>query len=466
VNYQKEQYRFSRWCKYFIQDNTIAFWHSISLAVVFLPRVIGKKILPLFRLAKPIDEIIAEIGDREMALLKREELLVLRENDDFSFLRETRERLKKEETLEIIYLLLSDRCNLSCAYCFEDSPTKSAQFKPTLMSKEVAKKAIDLFASLIAKYGKTEKKKIVHLYGGEPLLNYRVVRFVIGYIEKLKQKKILPLECETVIVTNGTLLNEEMAKFFAKHRVTVGVSLDGPQEINDIYRVTRGERRGSYQKAVAAYKLLKKHRVTTGLSATLTPIVIQNFDCVLDFFINELGIQDGISFNILHYNPAVPVDSKYYKKAAESLIKAFKRFRNLGIYEERMMRKVKAFVNQRPMYADCSVVGNQLVIAPDGQIGICQDFVKPRTYFKGSVFESNYDPFERGLFVDWEYRSPFYMEQCFECEALGICGGGCPASAELKTGSRWNIDERICFHSKLTLKWLIWETFLKLNSGV
>lgn len=40
-------------------------------------------------------------------------------------------------------------------------------------------------------------------------------------------------------------------------------------------------------------------------------------------------------------------------------------------------------------------------------------------------------------------------------EALGICGGGCPASAELKTGSRWNVDERIYSHSKLTLEWLI-----------
>jgi uncharacterized protein len=240
----------------------------------------------------------------------------------------------------------------------------------------------------------------------------------------------------------------------------------GHKKLTTSIRVTRDKRRGSYQKAVAAYNLLKKHRVTTGLSATLTPAVVQNFDRVLDFFINALGIQDGISFNILHYNPAVPVDSEYYKKAAESLIKAFDLFRKLGIYEERMMRKVKAFVNQKPMYADCSVVGNQLVIAPDGQIGVCQDFVKPRTYFKGSVFENNYDPFEKNLFADWEYRSPLYMKQCFDCEALGICGGGCPASAELKTGSRWNIDERICFHSKLTLKWLIWETFRKLTPGV
>jgi uncharacterized protein len=204
--------------------------------MVFLPRIIGRKLLPLFKSAKLIEEIVAEIGNEEARLLKKEKLLVVQENSDSNFLCETRERLKKEETLEIMYLLLSDQCNLSCTYCFEDSPVKSAQFKPTLMSKEVAKKAIDLFASLTVKYGETGKKKIVHLYGGEPLLNYEVVRFTITYMKELKRRGILPPECEAVIVTNGILLKEEMANFFAKHRVTVGVSLDGPQEINDIYK--------------------------------------------------------------------------------------------------------------------------------------------------------------------------------------------------------------------------------------
>ena len=117
------------------------------------------------------------------------------------------------------------------------------------------------------------------------------------------------------------------------------------------------------------------------------------------------------------------------------------------------------------MFADCGVVGNQIVIAPDGKIGVCQDFVKPRTYFDGSVFDGDYDPFERGLFDGWRKRSPLFMDQCIDCNAVAICGGGCPASVELKTGNRWNVDERICQHSKLTLEWLIWETFHKISTG-
>ncbi len=287
------------------------------------------------------------------------------------------------------------------------------------------------------------------------------IKFSVKYITGLKQKNLLPKECDIAIVTNGILLDKDMAKFFGEYGVTVGLSLDGPEEINNSYRIGPHKNINVYKKTIHTYNLLKEYGVKTGLSVTLTPLVIQNFKTVLNFFVNELGIRDGINFNILHYNPNVPVDSEYFDLAAKCLIEAFKIFRKLDIYEERMMRKAEAFINRRTMFADCGVVGSQIVVAPDGRIGVCQDFVKPRTYFKGTVFDKDYDPIEKGLFEGWQHRSPLYMEQCFDCEALGICGGGCPASAELKTGNRWNIDERICAHSKLTLRWLIDETFKK-----
>jgi len=68
-----------------------------------------------------------------------------------------------------------------------------------------------------------------------------------------------------------------------------------------------------------------------------------------------------------------------------------------------------------------------------------------------------------GLFDEWKKRSPLFMEECFNCEAVAICGGGCPASVELKTGNRWDVDKRICPHSKKTLHWLISESFQGLD---
>jgi uncharacterized protein len=140
-------------------------------------------------------------------------------------------------------------------------------------------------------------------------------------------------------------------------------------------------------------------------------------------------------------------------------LRAFETFRERSIYEERMMRKAQAFVDRQPIFTDCGVNGSQIVVAPDGSIGVCQDFVKPRTYFRGSVSDPSYDPVQDGLFAGWRERSPLFTEECLDCSAVGICGGGCPASAELKTGNRWNIDTRICPHSKLSLEWLVWQTY-------
>lgn len=458
---KRQNFRLSRWSKYFPRNGITAFFHSILLNVIFVPTETAEKILNFFSSPKDVHEIINKIGRETMELLQNQGFIISDGNNDYDILHKIRDELKSNITLESMYLLLTDGCNLRCKYCFEDTPFKKKIFHPVMMDKDVAKKSVDLFAFLTQEYGNTEKKKVIHLYGGEPLLNMEVVKFVIPYINELKKSGNLQKDCNIVVVTNGTQITNDTAKLFHENSVTVGISLDGPEHLNNMYRVSPSIS-DVYSAAVAAYNILKKNGVIVGLSTTLTPEVVNNFDSVLNFFIDELGIQDGISFNILHYNPAVSVDVDYFEKAAKCIIQAFERFRVLGVYEERMMRKAKAFIAKKPIFADCSVVGSQMVIAPDGKIGVCQDFVKPRTYFKGSVFEKNYDPFKSGLFMEWQNRSPFYMEQCFDCEALGLCGGGCPASVELKTGSRWNIDKRICFHSKLTLEWLIWETFAKL----
>lgn len=127
------------------------------------------------------------------------------------------------------------------------------------------------------------------------------------------------------------------------------------------------------------------------------------------------------------------------------------------------MRKVDAFVMREPIFVDCGVTGGQIVVAPDGAIGVCQDFVKPRKYFTGSVKDPDFDPVENGLFENWRFRSPFFMEECIDCEAVAICGGGCPASVEMQNGSRWEVDRRVCPHSKGSLQWLIWDTYASLQ---
>lgn len=133
------------------------------------------------------------------------------------------------------------------------------------------------------------------------------------------------------------------------------------------------------------------------------------------------------------------------------------------MWEDRAMRKVVSFIDQHPLHADCAAIGHQIVVSPEGSIGICQDYIKDRTGFRSSVFDTNYNPFKDDLFLEWSKRTPFRMKECHSCAALGICGGGCPASAEARTGSIWNKDNRVCAHSTQTLNFLIWDTYHKRN---
>jgi len=435
----------------------MALLHSLTLGLIFLPRERGDKLIALTRepflrgeaesiLGGSIDELLnlgllVENLDQDESVLKRIQTLIGRVN------------------LDLCYLLLADGCNLQCRYCFEDTP-EVLSFKAKLMDDNVISAGLETFARLTLLYGSPEtEQRVIHLYGGEPLLNMQGVRAAVLKIEDLKQEHRLPSHTDVVIVTNGVLLNRDMARFLSSHQVTIGISLDGPQHIHDKYRTTRVGGKGTFTEAVAAYQLARDCGARVGISATLTPDAVRSFDGVLEYFVNELGIQDGISFNILHFNHRVPVGESYYQTAAQCILKAFEVFRNKGIYEERMMRKAQSFVECEPIIADCGVNGSQIVIAPDGSIGVCQDFVKSRTYFRGTVLDPLCDPVQDGLFDGWVNRSPFFMDECLDCEAIGICGGGCPASAELKTGSRWNIDHRICPHSKLSLEWLIWQTY-------
>lgn len=453
-----EELLLSRWCKTSVRDGVMALLHSLTLGLIFLPLPQGKRLLALASEPIPREALESEFGDVAGRLVA-EGLLVNDIAQDGEFLDKFRSSLIEQIRLDLCYLLLTDGCNLQCRYCFEETPD-APLFRATQMSDEVISRGLETFARLTLRYGSPEgAKRVIHLYGGEPLINRRGVRTAVAKTEEFKTLGVLPSQTEMVIVTNGVLLTRDMAEFLASHRVTIGISLDGPKRTNDLHRIAKKGSRGTFEKARNAYQLARESGATVGLSATLTPDVVCNFDEVLAYFVDELGIQDGISFNILHFNHLLPTGEDYYEAAAQCLLKAFEVFRERGIYEERMMRKANAFVEREPIVTDCGVNGSQIVIAPGGSIGVCQDFVKPRTYFRRSVLDTGYDPVQDGLFEGWRKRSPLFMEECLDCEAVGMCGGGCPASVELKTGSRWNIDQRICPHSKLSLEWLIWQTY-------
>lgn len=459
-----QEFKISKWCNIYEHENIIALLHSLSLFIIYLPKKTGKFIVNTKKKNQPKKISIFEkfLGIDLLKILIEEKIVIPvgHNEDNDSFL--LGEKLKKDQPLNIMYLLLTDGCNFKCRYCFEDAPNLKTKFISCKMNKETAFRAIEKFANLRKAYGNDQILTVINLYGGEPLLNKEIVYFSVKKIRAMIISEEFPKNTQVVLTTNGSLVTDKLAKFLAQNDVSVGLSIDGPIELNDKYRLSKNKK-SAFELAHNGYKILKSNKVGVGISFTITPEVLNNQERVIDFLINDLDVKDGMGFNILHYNSEILPDKAYYIEVSKFILKVFEKFRKLGIYEDRIIRKVKCFSERSPLYADCGIIGNQIVVSPDGKIGICQDFIKPRDYFNGTVFDDNYDPVKEKLYNGWEYRSPLFTKECQNCDAIAICGGGCPASVEIETGNRWNIDERFCPHSRITLNWLVWDTYFNLK---
>ncbi len=162
----------------------------------------------------------------------------------------------------------------------------------------------------------------------------------------------------------------------------------------------------------------------------------------------------SLGFNILispqHPEPARLV---YADNVADAIIACFKTAREEGIYEDRIMRKVRSFVQGKINFYDCGGCGGQLVIAPNGQIGVCQAYCGTKKYF--NEFSASFDPYTHPYWQEWRMRSPIGMDQCADCIALGNCGGGCAYAAENCHGNILDLDDIFCVFSKKVIQFLV-----------
>ncbi len=434
---KQELFKVSKWCKVFENNGINALLHSLSLFVIYIPKEKGEFIVNMKKegQTKSAKDFTNFLGKELFEILLQEKLLLSIIRDEKQDSLELGARLKKKQPLNILYLLLTDGCNFKCRYCFEDGPTLTEKFVSCKMTERIALQALKKFASLNAKYGDPKITTTINLYGGEPLLNKKVFYIAVIAIKKMVSAGELPKNTQIVLTTNGSLITEKIAKFVAENNVSVGLSIDGPQNCNDVYRKSKSNQ-SAYSLASRGYQLLRKNEVNAGISFTITPEVLKNESEIIRFIIKEVGSNGGLGFNILHHNAEIHPNEEYYSNAAQFIIEAFKTFRRNNIYEERIMRKVKCFTDQTPIFSDCGVTGSQIVVAPDGRIGVCQDFVKPRAYFNGKVEDADYDPIKNGLFDEWASRTPLFTEECQDCAAISFCGGGCPAGVELATGNK------------------------------
>lgn len=448
----------SRFVHFFVGQSLIACYHSLRMMPVFIP----VELLPIIKKFKGgacPENLLANSKEKDdflfiIKILKDARILIQNPIEDDQALEYFLGLLGKPYP-HLVYFLLTEKCNFRCGYCFVKNQA-ALGYKEGHMTQETALGGLDFFCRMIRKDTEQfEMEKTIVFYGGEPLMNWPVFEILLSKIRNYKKIGKLPKKTILNLVTNGTLLTNRIARILKDNDVQVSISIDGDELVTNSNRVyASGE--PVYQDIKRGFKICKDLDMDIGASCTLSEANISDFDTTIRILLDECMVTNmGLNLMITGNQKMI---KDYNEKAAQFIIKAFQVFRERGVYEDRIMRKANAFIERRVWPFDCGATGgNQIVIAPNGDVGVCHGFTAKRKYFPTNISDNTFDISEDATYREWSMRSPLNMPQCGDCPALGICGGGCPFQAEIEKGSIWDLDERFCVHAKLTLEWLIWD---------
>lgn len=337
------------------------------------------------------------------------------------------------------------------------------------MTEEVAEQAIQFYIrqmELAGVIGDEENHPVVIFYGGEPLINYPVLVYIAERLNSLRNEVPCLKYVEMSMVSNGLLLSKERAEKLRDLGVSIAISVDGFTEAANQMRVDLGGK-PAYGRILQTLELCKQLGIPVSLSVTLSEESIKDATNILEL-VDKYGIK-SFGFNIMMSSDTFVLPQSYNEAAAQYIIDEFKELRKLGIYEDRIMRKLRAFAKAQVYYSDCAATsGGQIVVAPNGQVGICHGCLYDKRYFVTDVNDEQFDARENADFIEWSQLTPLNKEECLQCEALGICGGGCPINAMyLKPGNTiHSLDERFCVHAKKTLDFFIRDLYRIISSKI
>lgn len=423
------------------------FSHSLRIAknqyVVFNSIVFSPVVLTKNEKDNIMGGNLYAFSSKELDLLANKGILIennKQDDDAEDFLRNCIRKTVKNK-IPLLYIIPYGGCNLACKYCFLGKINNSSA---QTMSRETIDNIVIKFVDHLRKTN--QKEGTVIFYGGEPTFNFPVLKYAV---EKIREHSEVNIGIS--IVTNATLITDEMITFFAKKEINVGISIDGPKKTNDTNRIFKGSTKSVYDVVLYNITRIKSKNIPVGLSVTLTDAVLD--DKKFLNWLKKLGISD-INFNLLHFTSFTDDWKTYYKKASHFLFKAYDELSPLGIKDDRILRKIRAFHGKDFQYNDCGAVGaQQLTIKPNGDMTICHGFWNSQKEYCGNININSFkDVFSSEIYKKWNVNLVINKKKCLKCPAIYICGGGCPAQAENLFGSQQSIDKAFCIHTKYSLR--------------
>ncbi len=347
----------------------------------------------------------------------------------------------KEKTSGVIKALclhVAHTCNLNCEYCFASQGKYHGE--RAIMSFEVGKRALDF---LIENSG-TRRNLEVDFFGGEPLMNFDVVKQLVAYARSIEKEK--GKNFRFTLTTNGMLIDDDVIAFANKEMSNVVLSLDGRKEIHDRFRVDYAGQ-GSWERIVPKFQKLVEARggrnyYMRGTFTHANPDFLNDIQQMLDLGFSELSMEPVVcakgdpselteeDFNIV---------AEQYEKLAELMQKRDREGRPFTFYHYMIDLTGGPCIYKR--ISGCGSGTEYMAVTPSGELYPCHQFVGEEAFKLGDIWKGVTNLEKQSEFAACNV---YAREECRDCWAKLYCSGGCAANAYHATGSITGIYEYGC----------------------
>ena len=331
--------------------------------------------------------------------------------------------------VKALCLHIAHSCNLNCSYCFASQGKYHGE--RALMSFEVGKRALDF---LVENSG-TRRNLEVDFFGGEPLMNFTVVKQLVEYARSIEKEK--GKNFRFTLTTNGVLIDDDVIEFSNREMSNVVLSLDGRKEVHDRFRVDY-QGRGSWDYIVPKFQKFVKERGNKSyyMRGTFThnnPDFLEDIKTMLELGFTELSMEPVVCAAddpsaLTEEDKAIVMEQ--YEKLAELMLRRHREGNPFTFYHYMIDLKGGPCIYKR--VSGCGSGTEYMAVTPWGDLYPCHQFVGDDKYKLGNVYDGVTNTAVQDEFMECNvYTRP----ECADCWAKLYCSGGCAANAYHATGS-------------------------------
>jgi len=353
---------------------------------------------------------------------------------------------EKPRYLSALCLNVTHTCNMACKYCFAQQGDYGGE--QAVMNFDVAKNAVDLLMESPSPWAD------IDFFGGEPLIAWNMVEQTLAYATEKAIKKNKKVRFS--LTTNGLLLTADKLDVLDHYNVNLTLSLDGPKEVHDKFRVDRAGN-GTYDRILDVFREVERRRQgknyyvrgtftheTLSFSKSVMFLVDQGFKTIS----MEPVIGEGLPWSITWAD--LPIIEQEYEALAAFYLRQAKEGKESRFYFYHFELNPLNPPSVVRRFTGCGAGVEFLAVNPRGDIFPCHQFDNVQPYKMGNVELKHVEPH-----IDFVKAHALNKKHCHGCWARALCGGGCHADSFFTTGNIWGQNALTCEIVKTRLKYAL-----------